>query len=173
MWTWPAKRTTESNEASISCCGRIALPSPNFTGTSAAAPQVAGVRALVRIANPSLSATQVRAIVEGTAQDGAGASGEDTSGWEKYHGHGLVDASAAVAAANSAFVIYNDGGDVLNVTSIQPDSSAPWISVSPQPPFPVQPGGTALVPGFAVGQKISPRPAMSLRLPCAEGCANG
>lgn len=64
-----------------------------YTGTSMASPHVAGVAALVRAVNPSLTNAQVRSILETTAED-IGASG-----WDQYFGWGIVDALAAVQAA--------------------------------------------------------------------------
>ncbi|MCK4763891.1 MAG: peptidase S8 [Candidatus Aminicenantes bacterium] len=64
-----------------------------YTGTSMASPHVAGVAALVKAVNSSLTNTQIRSILEGTAED-LGASG-----WDQYFGHGIVDALAAVQAA--------------------------------------------------------------------------
>lgn len=63
-----------------------------FSGTSMAAPHVSGVAALVWSARPSLSPTQVRALLEKSAKD-LGKSGYDTE-----YGHGLVQAQAALDA---------------------------------------------------------------------------
>ncbi|HDP93955.1 MAG TPA: PKD domain-containing protein [Candidatus Aminicenantes bacterium] len=67
-----------------------------YAGTSMASPHVAGVAALVKSANPSLSNSQVRSILESSAKD-LGASG-----WDSYFGHGRVDAYAAVLAAGGS-----------------------------------------------------------------------
>ena len=64
-----------------------------FNGTSAAAPNVSGVASLVWSANPNLTAGQVREILSQTAYD-LGAQGYDTE-----HGHGFVNADAAVRRA--------------------------------------------------------------------------
>jgi hypothetical protein len=48
------------------------LNGTTFSGTSAAAPVVAGVAAMMRYANPSLTAEQVRNLLVSTAQPGAG-----------------------------------------------------------------------------------------------------
>jgi len=64
-----------------------------YTGTSMASPHVAGVAALVKCANPSLTNAQIRNILETTAED-IGASG-----WDQYFGYGIVDAPAAIQAA--------------------------------------------------------------------------
>ncbi|WP_143613258.1 S8 family serine peptidase [Thiohalospira halophila] len=85
-----------------------------FNGTSAAAPGVAGVAALVLEANPDLSWREVRWILATTARDDFQAADADPlapaddwatngAGETVSHafGHGLVDAGAAVAEAES------------------------------------------------------------------------
>ncbi|MCB0356183.1 MAG: S8 family serine peptidase [Bdellovibrionales bacterium] len=64
-----------------------------FQGTSMATPHVAGVAALVRAANPTLSAKQVRDILSETASPLAGPNDENQLG------AGLVNAEAAVEKA--------------------------------------------------------------------------
>ncbi len=64
-----------------------------FGGTSAAAPQVAGVAALMLSVNPNLTETQVRTILQQTATD-MGAVGFDNT-----YGYGRVNACAAVIKA--------------------------------------------------------------------------
>jgi subtilisin family serine protease len=66
-----------------------------LSGTSMAAPHVAGVAALVWSARPDLSNADVRAVLEATGQD------LGPPGWDPEYGHGLVDAAAAVAAAKA------------------------------------------------------------------------
>jgi len=61
-----------------------------FNGTSAACPQVAGVAALMLSANPQLTESQVRTILQQTARD------LGTAGWDATFGYGLVDAAKAV-----------------------------------------------------------------------------
>ena len=64
-----------------------------FFGTSAAAPHAAAVAALVKSANPALTAAQIRTILINTALDNM-AVGVDRDG-----GYGIVMAKAAVTAA--------------------------------------------------------------------------
>lgn len=63
------------------------------SGTSFAAPQVAGAAALVWAADPALSAAQVALVLKETA------SGRGT--WNPELGYGVVDVAAAVAKAES------------------------------------------------------------------------
>ncbi|NOX62903.1 MAG: S8 family serine peptidase [Chloroflexi bacterium] len=62
------------------------------SGTSMAAPHVAGLAALVLARNPTLAPAEVRAIIENSATD-LGAQG-----WDKAFGHGRIDAQAALEA---------------------------------------------------------------------------
>lgn len=63
------------------------------TGTSAATPIAAGVAALVKAANSSLTPSQIRTILQQTAQD------IGKTGYDPLFNFGLVDATAAVRAA--------------------------------------------------------------------------
>ena len=67
------------------------------SGTSYAAPQVAGAAALVWAANPGLRAADVASILEQTAS-GAGS-------WNEELGYGVLDVAAAVARAQEAPVV--------------------------------------------------------------------
>jgi subtilisin family serine protease len=69
-----------------------------FNGTSAAAPIVSGVAALVLSANPTLTGPEVRRILEGTADKVPGGQ-YDARGHDVRYGHGRVNARRAVAAA--------------------------------------------------------------------------
>jgi len=73
---------------------------PNFFGTSASAPHVAAVAALMLEINPSLSPEQIREILEDTARDmdDPATPGFD-DGFDFRTGYGFIDARAAVAAA--------------------------------------------------------------------------
>ncbi|MCK5643780.1 MAG: S8 family serine peptidase, partial [Gammaproteobacteria bacterium] len=114
-----------------------------FNGTSTATPHVAALCALIKHVNPSLDAAGIRDILQSTAEDQIGDPSEDLPGWDPYHGHGLIDAAAAIAAALEAegqtFTIFNDGTGMLTVSSIDLDSSAPWLSWSPSAPFDIGP----------------------------------
>jgi Subtilase family len=76
-----------------------------FSGTSAAAPQLAGVCALVKQVNPQLTPSQVRDVLARTARDVTGGTnhprfGEQAvPGYDLATGHGLADAHRAVLAA--------------------------------------------------------------------------
>ena len=65
-----------------------------WSGTSGAAPIVAGIVALVRAAHPDLDAANVINRVIATARD-VGPAGADFT-----YGYGLVDAAAAVGATS-------------------------------------------------------------------------
>lgn len=64
-------------------------------GTSFAAPQVSGVAALVLSRNPGLTTSQVRDIIQSTAND------LGTPGWDPFYGFGQVNAYQAVLQARN------------------------------------------------------------------------
>lgn len=77
----------------------------SYSGTSMATPHVAGVAALILSINPNLTRTQVTAIIESAAQKVGGYNYQTTPGrpngtWHQEMGYGLIDAFAAVQAAD-------------------------------------------------------------------------
>jgi len=65
-----------------------------WSGTSMATPHVAGLVALIRAENPSLTPAEVRTVLTQSSKDLGDA------GWDESYGFGRVDASAAVARAH-------------------------------------------------------------------------
>ncbi|MCL1799619.1 MAG: S8 family serine peptidase [Eggerthellaceae bacterium] len=83
------------------------------SGTSMAAPYVAGAAALVFAANPSTTPAQVRTALEKTAQD-LGAPG-----WDQYYGHGQVNPYAAakyVAVTKITYATKNNAPITVGTT---------------------------------------------------------
>lgn len=71
----------------------------DFGGTSASAPQVAGVAALMIAANPRIHAAEIRSVLCDTAVRNDPTSPTwDETGWSPLYGCGRVDAGAAVRA---------------------------------------------------------------------------
>ena len=80
----------------------------NFNGTSAAAPHVAGLAALILSVNPNLLNQQVRCIIEETADkvnpDTYNYSGGPRRvGWNEQMGYGRINVRRALEEANSHF----------------------------------------------------------------------
>lgn len=96
------------NEGGVDDFGFPNLPNPDYTldfgGTSAASPIVAGVAALALSANPELTATQVRLILEHTADkvSAQDALYDGVTSRSQQYGYGRVNAGAAVEAATQA-----------------------------------------------------------------------
>ncbi len=83
----------------------------NWSGTSGAAPLVAGTAALIRSAYPDMSAADVINRIVSTSRD-AGPPGQDT-----LYGYGILDAGAALTT------------DVPSVTANPLGSIADWIRI--------------------------------------------
>lgn len=78
----------------------------DFNGTSAACPHVAAVAALVLSVNPNLTNLEVNDIIEKTAKKVGNytyttKSDRKNGTWNQYMGYGLLDATAAVKAAQA------------------------------------------------------------------------
>ena len=72
-----------------------------FTGTSAAAPVVSGVAALILSVNPNLTAQDVKDILRQSARRDLDSYYQFTSGKSDEIGYGIVDAAAAVELAKN------------------------------------------------------------------------
>jgi thermitase len=68
----------------------------SWSGTSQAAPHVAGIAGLLLSQDPQLTPGEVKALLEDSAVDGVGRPTEDVDGWDRYHGWGRADAKAAL-----------------------------------------------------------------------------
>jgi subtilisin family serine protease len=82
------------------------------SGTSFAAPTVAGVAALVISANPKLSASQIQQVLKQSVDD------LGTVGWDPHYGWGRVNAQKAVSLALSL------------AQTVTADTTAPTVSIS-------------------------------------------
>jgi hypothetical protein len=84
------------NQPLITAADGVSCAAPGFStffGTSAAAPHAGAIAALVKSENPSLTATQISAILTSTAID------IEAAGLDRDSGFGILDAFAAVQAA--------------------------------------------------------------------------
>jgi subtilisin family serine protease len=97
----------------------------HFGGTSAAAPQVAGIAALMLSVNPDLTRQQVADFITSTASN---------TSWNIQTGWGLVNAHAAVSAAI--------GQSLVNMSITGPDSPSYNTNVTYSVPATLPPGVT-------------------------------
>ena len=92
----------------------------DFDGTSAACPHVAAIAGLILSVNPQLTAKQVADIIESTTQKVGGYDYVPTEDrpngkWNEEMGYGLVDAYAAVLAAQPKYIqnqTYQSGQEI-------------------------------------------------------------
>src|SRR5690625_1618369 len=113
---------------------------PDFNGTSAATPHVAGVAALLRSRYPGLSAVTVRALVEASAARVGHVRYAERTGFphgprNDEMGYGRVDAHAALRLAD--IVLAQDPPGVLGTTDVDGDGlpalvgfSDRWVQVA-------------------------------------------
>jgi serine protease len=130
-----------------------------ITGTSQAAPQVAGIAAMILEINPCLTNVEVADIIEKTSRkiqphsstgityNYSTHSGRPNGAWNNEMGYGLVDAYAAVKYADSTKHYYADlwmARDELDVYGTEPyifnynnfypwESSAIWLGGGDNP----------------------------------------
>ncbi len=138
--------STQGNQVDIAAPGQ-SIYSTDYndtygylSGTSQAAPFVAGLAALVWSANPSLTVAQVRQVIETSAVD-LGAAGKDQAfGWGRINAQAAV-AQVAVPGIPTLYDISNptasgsftvDWSDAINATSyqLQESTSATFITIN-------------------------------------------
>jgi subtilisin family serine protease len=96
-----------------------------FFGTSAAAPHVAGVAALLLQCSPTLHRAGLYDLLTNTAAD------LPPEGADQTHGHGLIDALAAAGAADHCGLATNTPTATPTITSTPLDSPTPTITRTP------------------------------------------
>lgn len=69
-------------------------------GTSEATAHTSGLVALLRGQDSTLSSDSVISMIKMTAEDQVGLASEDTPGFDIFHGHGRINAGAALCLAN-------------------------------------------------------------------------
>ena len=142
-----------------------------FSGTSAAAPQLAGVAALIKQACPGLTPADVKDILRKTARDvttgtcnpastgAAAAVGPDTA-----TGDGLVDAHKAVMLAKVRCLGPITPITPITVTPVTPVTPTPITPVTPITPTPITPvTPTPIVPITGPIRPITPTPVVPIQ----------
>ncbi len=87
------------------------------SGTSMAAPHVAGQAALVWSACPYLTHEEVRTVIQSTADD------RGPAGWDVYYGFGRINALAAVEGISLSPILAVDPGQMIFLAD---ENTGPW-----------------------------------------------
>jgi subtilisin family serine protease len=109
-----------------------------LSGTSMAAPHVAGSWAVLRQQSPQATVADLLAVLR------------DTGDPNHAYNYDLrrINLGRAVTGGpftQQSFVIHNDGTGILSVLSLQLETLVPWIHWTPEAPFDVAPGGSRQV----------------------------
>ncbi|MEM7511428.1 MAG: S8 family serine peptidase, partial [Bacteroidota bacterium] len=89
-------------------------------GTSQSTPLVTGVISLMKSIDPELVVDEVRNLLKNGAVDEVGDPDEDTRGWDRFHGSGLLNA-------------YNTLSFLATPTSVEEDLLASKTQIYPNP----------------------------------------
>jgi hypothetical protein len=73
----------------------------DWTGSSCAAPRVAGAVGILQTVHPSIGREEARHLLISGAEDEVGRSSEDVPGFDHYHGWGRLNIDRSVSAARS------------------------------------------------------------------------
>jgi len=127
-------------------------------GTSMATPHVAGAWAVMRQVNPVASVGDVLTTLQNSAilVDDLRTGGVET-------GMPRINLELAIGEPRTTFGLTNEGPVNLSVTSIAPETPAPWVSWSPQAPFDVAKGELVIVSVF-VDYDLAPADMSQVRL---------
>jgi hypothetical protein len=83
----------------------------HWTGTSFAAPRVAGAAGILRTVYPSIGREDALHLICASAEDEVGDPSEDTPGFDIYHGWGRLNIDRSVRGALSAISLRVEGQD--------------------------------------------------------------
>ena len=135
-------------------------------GTSASCPFVSGVAALVLSVNPSLTAAQVKQIIEDSSDDFG------NPGWDEHYGFGRLNAAKAVQMAQA-------GPPPPHTPTPVPQASntpAPTGTIAPSQPPAITLNDAAMAPGALLsiqGAGFAPNEIIDLSLATADGKSAG
>lgn len=87
-------------------------------GTSNSTALVSGLASLLLAQDPSRTPAMLRSIIQETADDQVGKSTEDTPGWDRYHGHGRVNAFRALSKSGASIRIASARGRPSDRTGV-------------------------------------------------------
>jgi subtilisin family serine protease len=126
-----------------------------FNGTSSACPHVAGLAALILSVNSNLTAAQVQDIISSTAQKVrtdlytySTTSGYPYGTWNNQMGYGLINAYAAVMAANPCVNSYTNQTVTSNTTVVGcNDLTVQNVTVSNNAKLTLEAPGTVTING--------------------------
>lgn len=80
-----------------------------WCGTSQAAPLVAGLVGIMETIYPSVGREEARHLIRSGAEDQVGRPGEDTAGWDIYHGWGRVNMNRTLQGTEASITLRVDG----------------------------------------------------------------
>lgn len=127
-------------------------------GTSMSTPHIAGAWAVMKQVNPLATVSEVLSTLQSSATlvDDLRSGGIETA-------MPRINLDLAIGEPRTTFGITNEGPVNLSISSIVPETPAPWISWSPVPPFDVQPGELVVVSAF-VDYGLAPDGPVQTRL---------
>jgi len=101
-----------------------------WCGSSMSAPTVGAAASLLLAIDPSLTVTELREILQSTAADQVGRPAEDVAGWDVYHGHGRLDALAALVQLTTATESGPAGAAAIALSPTYPNPSRDHATVA-------------------------------------------
>ncbi len=151
-----------------------------WCGTSQATPFISGLVSLMFAINPNLTREQAYAALKTGARDQVGPATEDTPGWDKYFGWGLIDAYRSLQAVpgvstavfpqvaigggyTTTFTLLNTGPDAVSgILTLAGEDGAPLKAALSSPgladtagdsfPISVPAGGTQTITAASVNE---------------------
>jgi len=129
-----------------------------MTGTSMAAPHVAGAWAVLKQINPDATVSEILTKLQTTS---TAVDDNRTDGVEQTMPR--INLDAAMNIDRTTFGIFNKGPAALEITSITPETAAPWINLSLDAPFNV-PANQMLVISVTIDYNTAPLGDSQIRL---------